>query len=94
MIRITTHNSSGVTRFVVEGKLTGLCADELEKCWQSARSADAQQILIVDLSGVRFVDTCGRQLLTRMHAQGTKFLAAGILTKCLVEEIEAADCNG
>jgi len=94
MLRITTCSGSGVTRFIVEGKLTASCASELEKCWESALSVDSQQTLLVDLSGVNFVDARGRQLLSRMHARGTKFVAAGILPKCLVEEIEGSECNG
>jgi hypothetical protein len=90
MFRITTCSDLGETRFVVEGKLAGACVAELEKCWQSAQSADWRLSLVVDLVGVTFIDDPGRQLLTQMHGSGTKFLAAGIMTRCLIEEIERA----
>jgi anti-anti-sigma regulatory factor len=97
MLRITTSSDSGMTRFVVEGKLSGACVAELEKCWQSARAADLELSLLVDLTGVSFIDDSGRQLLAQMHQSGTRFLAAGIMTRCIVEEIESegsTTCGG
>jgi hypothetical protein len=91
MFRITTCSDSGMTRFVVEGKLAGACVGELEKCWQAARSVASQGSILVDLSSVTFVDASGKQLLMRMHEQGTEFLAAGLMTKFLIEEIKSAE---
>ena len=94
MLRITIRSDSGMTRLIVEGKLAGACVGELEKSWQAAASDDSSRSLLVDLSGVTFVDAVGKQLLERMHEQGIGFMAAGIMTKCLVEEIEGSDCIG
>ena len=91
MFRITTCSDSGITRFVVEGKLAGACVGELEKCWQAARSFAAQGSILVDLTSVTFVDAFGKQLLTRMHEQGTGFLAAGLMMKFLIEEIKSTE---
>jgi len=91
MFRITTCSNSGMTRFVVEGKLAGACIGELEKCWQAARSAGSEGSILVDLTGVTFVDAPGKQLLTRMHEQGAGFLATGLMTKFLIEEIKSAE---
>ena len=62
-----------MTRFVVEGKLAGACTGELEKCWQAATSAGSEGSILVDLTGVTFVDAPGKQLLTRMHERGPDF---------------------
>jgi anti-anti-sigma regulatory factor len=88
MLRITTCKTSGVTRLLVEGKLAGACVGELEKCWRETTSTKSAESILVDLSGVTFVDAAGKQLLVGMHEQGTRFAAAGLLSKCLMAEIE------
>ena len=93
MLRITTCNDSGITRFVVEGKLAGACVGELEKCWQAAGNRESQESIVVDLTGVTFIDACGKQLLARMHEQGIGFIATGLMTKSLIEEIESAEIH-
>jgi hypothetical protein len=91
MLRITTSKDSEITCFVVEGKLAGACVGELEKCWQAARSIEPQRSILVDLKSVTCVDAYGKQLLTRMHKEGIGFVAAGLMTKLLIEEIESAE---
>jgi hypothetical protein len=41
----------------------------------------------VDLSSVTFIDSEGKELLGRMHREGTELVATGCLNKCIVEEI-------
>jgi anti-anti-sigma regulatory factor len=88
MLRITTCDTSGVTRLLVEGKLAGACVGELEKCWRETISTKSAESILIDLGGVTFVDAAGKQLLAGMHEQGTRFEAAGLLAKCLMAEIE------
>ena len=90
MLRVTTRINSGTTRLVVEGKLAGACVGELERCWHATESKESPASILVDLSGVTFVDAAGKQLLTEMHAQGIRFAASGLLPKCLIEEIECS----
>jgi len=90
VLRVTTLIDSGTTRFVVEGKLTGACVGELERCWQAIASREAAESILVDLSSVTFVDAVGKQLLTHMHEHGIRFTAAGLLGKALIEEIGRA----
>jgi len=90
VLRITTHHDLGATSFIVEGKLAGACVEELEKCWWAAASAKSEDPISVDLTSVYFIDESGKQLLTRMHEHGTKFLAAGLMAKFLIEEIKCA----
>ena len=91
MLRITTCSDSGTTRLVVEGKLAGACVGELEKCWQAARNLESQGSILVDLTSVTFVDATGKQLLARMHENGIGFIAAGVMVRCLIAEIESAE---
>src|ERR1700682_6083392 len=88
MLRITTRIDSEATRLIVEGKLAGACVGELEKCWRATASEKSPESILVDLSSVTFVDAAGKQLLAGMHERGTRFMAAGLLAKCLIEEID------
>ncbi len=90
VIRITSHNESATTRLVLEGKLAGACVDELDKCWRQASSTQAA--LLVDLTSVSFIDDRGKQLLTKMHENGTKLVSTSLMTRCLIEEIDGP-CN-
>ncbi len=88
MLRITTCDNTRETRVIVEGKLSRACVGELEKCWRETASTKAPESILVDLSGVTFVDAAGKQLLAEMHERGTRFATAGLLAKCLMAEIE------
>jgi anti-anti-sigma regulatory factor len=90
MLRITAISQNGATRLVVEGKLAGACVKEFEKCWHEAIGGKAPQSILVDLSGVTFVDAAGKQLLTEIRKRGSKFAAEGLLARCLIQEISGA----
>jgi anti-anti-sigma regulatory factor len=87
MLRITTCTNSKATCLIVEGKLAGACVIELEKAWRATATAKLSESLQVDLSGVTFVDSHGKELLACMHEQGIVFVASGLLAKSLVDEI-------
>ena len=89
MLRIEIQQESESTNFTVEGKLTGPWVQELEKCWQSASSAETGQKILVNLCAVNFIDLQGRELLARMRAEGVKLVAGGCLMKAIVDEIDA-----
>lgn len=90
MLRITTRHTALETTFVVEGKLAGRCVDELEKCWRAAAD-ESQTSILIDLSGVTFIDTCGKQLLALIYKTGATFVTAGLIAKSVVEEIQNAE---
>jgi hypothetical protein len=66
---------------------------ELEKCWKSNLSGATKPNLRVDLTGVTFIDTAGKDRLAAMHRQGVEFIAGDCLTKALVEEIAGAESS-
>ena len=88
MLKITQHRdvASESVSLMVEGRLAGPWVEELESCWR--QTAAIQQLrTVVDLTGVTFVDTDGKALLTRMWQKGVELRAAGCLTRCIVDEI-------
>jgi anti-anti-sigma regulatory factor len=88
MLRITVRNEPDETRFVVEGKLAGDSVGELEKCWHVTEQDSATRELLVDLSSVSFIDHSGKQLLARMHQNGIRIIATGLMPKCFLDGIE------
>jgi len=85
MLRITISGDSGHTTCKLEGKVAGPWVAELEQSWRTELAGSPA--LVVDLSGVSYVDAAGRELLGRMHSRGAKFDARSPFTKGIVEEI-------
>jgi ABC-type transporter Mla MlaB component len=92
MLKITTHidPDTDVTTFSLEGRLAGPWVTELEQCWKGSPVTRGKQNLRVDLTDVTYIDSEGKTLLARLYRRGAKLLAAGCLTKCIVEEIMRA----
>ncbi|HET8722279.1 MAG TPA: hypothetical protein VFM24_09645 [Nitrospira sp.] len=86
MLKITTHGSEDSTRITLEGRLVGPWIAELERCWREATESAAGRRLIVDLTGVTFVEPEGKALLTRMYQAGAELLASGCCMRSIVED--------
>lgn len=87
LIRITCHNESALTRWVLEGKLAGACVDELDKCWRDVPAR--WSALLIDLTSVSFIDDRGKQLLKRMHDNGATLISSSIMSRGLIEELKS-----
>ena len=92
MLRITEQRESepGSVVLRLEGRLTGPWVHELSGCWRKVSTNQPQRVMI-DLTGVTFIDADGKALLTRLWRQGADLRATGCLTKCVVEEIAGLD---
>lgn len=88
MLRITTRVIDGDVSLFIEGRLSGPCVAELEKCWQGAVAGQCPLPTLVDLTDVSFIDTNGKQLLSQMHEHGIKLVANGLMSKFIIDEIE------
>jgi ABC-type transporter Mla MlaB component len=73
----------------VEGTLSGVWVDELEKCWLDTKSSLNGEQVRVDLSGVGYIDDAGRRLLAQIIRDGAELQATGVMTKGIIEEIAA-----
>jgi len=89
MLKITIHPEAGAARLTLEGRLAGPWVEELDRCWREAAGAQQNHVM-VDLSGVTFIDPEGKTLLTKMWQQGVKLHAVGCMTSCIVDEISKA----
>ena len=86
MLKITTHRSDDATRITLEGRLVGPWITELERSWREAEQSATGRRLVVDLTGVTFVEQEGKALLTRMYQAGAELLATGCCMRSIVED--------
>lgn len=94
MLRITHAQTETEQRWTLCGQLTGPWVAELRACWEYHRrpvaaSAAATQHMIVDLSDVTFIDERGETLLSEMRSDGAEFVAVGVDTRHLIENLKA-----
>ena len=86
MLKITTHVSGDSTKITLEGRLAGPWIGEFERCWREWEQSASGRRLIVDLTGVTFVEQEGKTLLTRMYQAGADLLATGCCMRSIVED--------
>src|SRR4051812_29861030 len=89
MLRITHALTDTEQRWTLCGQLTGPWVAELRACWQHGRRQVAANLhSVVDLSDVTFIDEGGEALLSEMRTDGAEFVAAGVDTKHLIENLK------
>lgn len=87
MLKITADRDAGRAIFRLEGRLIGPWVEELKTCWQKSDAA-GEQIKVVLLDEVTFIDEAGKKLLADMHRQGTELTAcSGCMTRAITEGI-------
>lgn len=87
MLKITTLSDRHSTTLQLEGRLAGAWVKELDECWLSAVRTKTTLPLVVDLSGVTYIDAEGKDLLKKIYQAGAELVASGCLTSCVVREI-------
>ena len=86
VLRITLDRSSAVVRLQLEGRITGLWAQELEHCWR-ALPPEQRRGAVADLAGVTFIGEDGKQILAKLSEEGAVLYATDCLTRSIVESI-------
>ena len=96
MLKITTELNAHETRLRLDGKVAGPWVGELERSWRAVTEAAGRPLrVLVDLSGVTFVDSEGKTLLSRMCAEGADFQTSGCLLRGIIEQIRrVCGCKG
>jgi hypothetical protein len=89
MLKITPQRTEDSTRLMLEGRLAGPWVDELERVWQDSRKSITGS-LVVDLTGVTFIEQEGKSLLSRMWRDGAELLAVGCCSRSILEDIKSA----
>lgn len=91
MLRIITQSGPEAITFLVEGKLVGEWARELEHFWKQAtrEASDTEdhRARIVDLSETLFIDEEGRRVLKALFCDGAFFRTACPMMESIVSEV-------
>lgn len=87
MLRIC-YSSTSLERWTLCGQLAGPWVQELRACWEQARRTEAASGSVIDLSDVTFIDESGERLLSDMRNAGVAFVATGIETRHLIENLK------
>jgi outer membrane protein len=87
MLRITTSDFDEKVTLKLEGKLSGPWVEEFERCWHLTTDIYKKKALVVDLSGVTFVDPAGKKLLCSISGEGAQLMGSGLMPKSLIDEI-------
>jgi len=87
MLRISYSESSAGQLWNLCGQLAGPWVDEFRVCWNHARTCAPRAMAVVNLRDVTFIDESGETLLSEMREAGVEFVAAGVETKHLLENL-------
>src|SRR5271157_6099884 len=87
MLRITTSDIGEKVILKLEGKLSGPWVEEFERCRRVSTDIYKNKGLVVDLSGVTFVDPAGKKLLCSISSGGAQLVGSGLVPKSLIDEI-------
>ena len=93
MLKVSTKIRFDTLVFILEGSLSGLWVQEVDRVCRLAVVNDQCARVELDLSGVTFVSPEGKQLLERLWANGAGIVSSDLLTKPLVEEIRSRPKN-
>ena len=94
MLKITEHRGTepDILTLRLEGRLAGPWVHELDG-YMRALSTRADCRIVIDLTGVTFIDADGKTLLTTLWQQGATLRASGCLTRCVIDEVTGAGSN-
>jgi ABC-type transporter Mla MlaB component len=90
MLRITVTETASEETWLLQGRMTKRSVAELVTSWKAQSSG---RFRIVDLDGVTSIDKTGEEVLSMMVHDGARFLASGVYTKHLLEQLQAGQGN-
>ena len=93
MLRVSTKIRFDTLVFILEGSLSGMWVQEVDRFCRTAIVNDHCAKVEIDLSDVTFVSPEGKQLLERLRAGGAGIVSSALLTKSLVDEIQDRSRN-
>jgi hypothetical protein len=89
MFRITVVETPSEEKWILQGQLTGEFASELSTNWRTSLDLCADRLRLVDLDEVTQIDKCGEEVLLQMIHQHARFVASGLYTRHLLQELQA-----
>ena len=88
VLKITTIQTEGQRKLVLEGKLIEPWVTEFKKAWQEANESPNGSTLVIDLGDVTVISSQAEKVLLEIRREGGRFVCGGILNKHLVRQID------
>jgi hypothetical protein len=89
MLRITVMEEASEERWILQGRLTKQSIGELVSSWRASTAQPTMRRRIVDLNEVTSIDRSGEQALSMMVHDGATFVASGVYTRTLLDQLQA-----
>jgi anti-anti-sigma regulatory factor len=87
MLKVTVNEGADRITLILEGRLCGPCTAEAEQSWRSVLACASGRRILVDLTGVTYLGSEGKLLLTSVLEQGAEIHVDGVLMAHLVQEL-------
>jgi anti-anti-sigma regulatory factor len=91
MLKITNNAAVNEERWILSGQLAGPWVAELRSNWDQVRGRSRGGRYVIDLSDVTFIDESGEGLLGELRDEGAEFVARGVCTKHLLENLKSRE---
>ena len=88
MLRITVQENTSEQRWILQGRLTKRSVAELLTSWKASSAEATALCRIVDMNEVTSIDKSGEEALSELFQDGAKFVADGVYTRHLLEQLE------
>jgi hypothetical protein len=89
MLRITVVEEAAEERWILQGRLTKRSTAELVSSWRASTARPAVRCRVVDLNEVTSIDKTGEEALSMMVHDGATFVASGVYTCHLLDQLQA-----
>jgi hypothetical protein len=87
VLKITNCATAHEERWVLSGRLAGPWVAELRSSWDQVCGQSRGRRHVIDLSDVTLIDERGERLLGELKDQGAEFVARGVYTRHLLENL-------
>ena len=91
MLKITNSATVNEVRWILCGQLAGPWVAELRSNWDQVRDPSRGRRYVIDLSDVTLIDKSGESLLGELRDEGAEFVATGVYTKHLLENLKSKE---
>ena len=88
MLKITNSATANEDRWILCGKLAGPWVGELRSNWDQVCDRSRGRRYVIDLSDVTVIDKSGEELLAALREEGAEFVARGVYTKHVLENLQ------
>ena len=90
MLKIVQSDTASEQRWTLCGQLAGPWVTELRLYWERSGPEVVGRKRVIDLRDVTFIDENGAGLLHQMRDEGGEFLATGVDTRDVLENLTAS----